>query len=424
MRFSSKCSPIRESAPKLSSEIYISYKEHIMNMEKILQESSRYIVPTYGRYPIAFERGKGAYIESIDKKTYLDFLAGIAVNTLGYGHPALARAARSMAPKVWHTSNFFHIKSQIGLAKLIARHSLKGKTFFCNSGAEANEAALKLAIKYGKSIREQKCNIVTLLGSFHGRTLGSLTLTGQEKHRRDFPPAGLVSYVPLNDIAALEEAVDKNTAAVFVEAIQGEGGINPMNEDYYDAIRTLTKKHKALMIIDEVQTGIGRTGKMFAYQHYSKAPDIITLAKGLGGGFPIGAMHVSRKYADDYLVAGTHASTFGGNHFATSVAEKTLKVVAKKGFLDDVNKTADYFKSQLEVLRNEFGFVKEIRGKGLMLALDIDLDAKDVVQKCLDAGLIINAVKEKTLRFVPPLIIGTNEVDECIRILTSVFKQY
>lgn len=394
-----------------------------MNMKKIIKDSEKYLIPTYRRIEKSFVTGKGVYLFDDKGKKYLDFLGGIAVSQLGYAHPKLVRTLKNSADKVWHTSNFFYIPSQTKLAEEIAHHSFDGKTFFCNSGTEANEGAYKLALKYGASISTAKKEVVSFEGAFHGRTLGSLTLTANPAYRSDFPAAGIVYRVPFGDIDALEKAVNENTAAVFLEAVQGESGVRPCENAFYRAVRSITKKYKALMIVDEVQTGIGRTGKMFGYQNYSSAPDIITIAKGLGGGVPIGAVHASRKYAD-YLTPGTHASTFGGGALATTLALEVVKEVGKPSFLSSVKKNGEYLRSLLTNLSKKHPEIIDIRGYGLMNAFEMkNISAPLLRDKAFEASLIVNAIGENIIRMVPPLIVKRGEVKEAVKIIDEAINQ-
>lgn len=376
---------------------------------------------TYARQPITFVKGRECTLTDSTGKQYLDLLSGIAVNVLGYGHPKLASVCRKMAKSVWHTSNLFEIEGQIALAEKIAKNTLDGKTFFCNSGAEANEAALKLAVKRGKTIAPEKDEVISMINSFHGRTLGALNLTGQEKYRKDFPSLGNIRYVPFNDIKALEAAVNSRTAAVFLEVIQGEGGINPVTADYYSAVRALTKKHNALMIIDEVQTGVGRTGTMFGYQHQSEMPDVITAAKGLANGIPIGFMHAA-PHAADVLTPGTHASTFGGNPFVTAVANTVFDIVSDKAFLKSVQDKGALFAKELSALSSSFSFIKEVRGRGLMIGVELSVSADNVKTKCLEQGLIVNSIHDSVIRLIPPLIISERDIERAISIFKTVFR--
>jgi predicted acetylornithine/succinylornithine family transaminase len=295
----------------------------------------KFVLKTYNREKVFFRKGKGCYLYDENKNRWLDFISGIGVTNLGHCHPKLIKTLKKQASLLWHTSNIYYIKPQGKAAELISALSFPGKTFFCNSGAEANEAAIKLCRKWGNQISPNKTKILSLTDSFHGRTMASITLTGQPKYQKGFSPLPPdFDYIETNNIKELENAINENTAALFVEAIQGEGGIRPLSAEFLKKARELTKKHNALLIFDEVQTGAGRTGKPFAYQHFDIEPDAITLAKGLGNGIPIGALHVRDQYT--LLEPGEHASTFGGNFLATSVAVEVLKILQKKTFFEKV----------------------------------------------------------------------------------------
>jgi acetylornithine/N-succinyldiaminopimelate aminotransferase len=385
---------------------------------------NKYLMDTYNRYPIMLVKGEGTRVWDSEGNAYLDFVAGIAVNSLGHSHPALVEAIKKQAETLIHCSNLYWNEKQIELAKMISENSFRGKVFFANSGAEANEGAIKLARKYASlKYGGKRYKIITAKNSFHGRTFGALTATGQEKYHKGFGPllAGF-KYVPLNDIKALYEAVDDEVCAIMLEVIQGEGGIHEATPEYVKAVRKVCDENDFLFILDEVQTGIGRTGKLFGYEHYGVIPDIMTLAKGLGGGFPIGAIVAKEDKA--VFKPGDHASTFGGNPLACAAGIAVLNEVTKDGFLEGVNKKGKYFKEALETLREKHNVVKEIRGKGLMLGCELDLeDASGIVLKALEKGLLINSVSHNVLRFVPPLIVKEEEIDEALQILDNVLNE-
>jgi len=389
-------------------------------MENFVNEAEKYLIGNYARYPVAFERGEGVYLYDTNGKKYLDMLAGIAVNTLGYSHPKLTHAICEQAKKVLHTSNLFHIKPQIEVAKILVENSIKdGKVFFCNSGAEANETAIKLVRKYFYDKNQpQKYEIITFTGGFHGRTIGSLTATAQPKYHEGFKPllAG-IKYAEFNNIESLKNAITENTAGIMFELIQGEGGVNPIDKEFLQEIKKIAKERELLIVIDEVQTGIGRTGKFFAYQHYDIEPDIITSAKGLGGGVPVGAVIAKENIAKSFT-PGTHGSTFGGNFLAMVASKAVLEEIIKEGFLNEVFEKGIYLKEALKSIG------LSPKGKGLMIGVDLDenFDAKEIAKKCLENGLIIGTAGKNTLRFVPPLIINKKEIDEGIKILKEVIK--
>jgi acetylornithine aminotransferase/acetylornithine/N-succinyldiaminopimelate aminotransferase len=383
---------------------------------KLLEEANKYLFQNYGRLPYFFERGEGCYLFDENGKKYLDMLSGIAVNILGYNHPKLTKAICEQASKIIHISNLFYIRPQIEVAKILSENSFGGKVFFCNSGAEANEALIKLVRRYFYDKGENRYEIITFEGSFHGRTLATVTATAQPKYHEGFYP--LVEgfrYAKFNDIQSVESLITEKTAAILIELVQGEGGVNPADKDFIKQLYNLCKEKGILFTVDEVQTGIGRTGKLFAYQHFDIEPDIVSLAKGLGGGVPIGAIIAKEEIAKSFI-PGTHASTFGGNYLSTVAAKVVLEEVLSDGFLERVNKIGEYLKESLKV----FGY--PVKGLGLMVGVDLpkEISAKEVMKKSLEKGLILGTAGENTLRFVPPLIITEKEVDEAVRILKEV----
>jgi predicted acetylornithine/succinylornithine family transaminase len=391
-----------------------------MNNKDIMDKTESFVTNTYGRFPVAFVSGSGARLIDADGKEYLDFVAGLAVCNLGHSHPRIIDAITRQAGELLHTSNLFHIAPQAELAEIISKNSFADKTFFCNSGAEANEAAIKLARKYFSSKGEARYCIVSLEKSFHGRTMAAMAATGQKKIQEGFEPLlEKFSYVPFNDLDAAREAVDETTAAILVEPIQGEGGVNMPDDDYLLGLRKLCDDTGALLILDEVQTGIGRTGKLFAYEHYGMEPDIMTLAKGLASGVPIGAMCATDEVSAAFG-PGSHASTFGGNFLSTATAKAVLNTILDEGVLDNTVKVGAYLTEKLNELKSDFDFIKEVRGKGLMIAMELTIAGAGIVKDCMDAGLIINCTADKVLRFLPPLIITEADVDEMIDVLKGV----
>ncbi len=393
-----------------------------MDYKEIKELDEKYYFNTFGsRLPVAFEYGEGCTLYDNQGQKYMDFVAGIAVNTLGYNHPALKEAIAKQVEKLLHCSNLFYIESQAQLAKTLVENSCGDKVFLCNSGAEANEGAIKLARKYFYSKNLYKYEIITTLNSFHGRTMATLAATGQEKYQKPFEPmpTGFV-HVPFNDIEAVEKAVSYKTCAVMVEPIQGEGGVIPATAQYMKALRKLCDDKGILLIFDEVQTGIGRTGKLFGYEHYDVEPDIFTLAKGLGGGVPIGAV-VAKDFVASAMEPGDHGSTFGGNPLACSAALAVLSTVLKEGFLENVKAVGEYFTSKLLELKEKFPFIREVRGKGLMLGMELEntISGKKVVLDMLHKGFIINCTGNNTLRFVPPLIIEKEDIDALVENLKN-----
>jgi predicted acetylornithine/succinylornithine family transaminase len=395
-----------------------------MKNRDVAKITDKYVAQTYARYPIALVRGKGTQVWDADGKEYLDFLAGIAVNSLGHCHPAVVRAIHQQSRKLLHVSNLYHILPQSELARELCRHSFADRVFFCNSGAEANEAAIKLARRYGGEHLGGKYEILSTHNSFHGRTLATLTATGQEKIRAGYDPlpSGF-RQIPFNDLRAAEEAVDEQkTVGILVEPIQGEGGINVPDEDYLRGLRELCDRRGLLLIFDEVQTGMGRTGKLFGYEHFGVTPDIMTLAKALGGGLPLGAMLAREGVAQSFM-PGSHASTFGGNPLACSAALAVIQSLLKGGALKNCVKMGKTFVDGLGRLRDRFPFVKGIRGKGLMLGLELEMEGTKIVEACMQEGLLINCTAYKVLRFVPPLTIKQKEIERGLGILEQVLAR-
>lgn len=397
-----------------------------MTLQETIQLDQMYHMNTFGsRTPVQFTHGKGSVLYDSEGRTYIDFLAGIAVNSLGYGHPKLTAAVRSQAERLLHCSNLFYIEAQAKLAKLLSQANKGGKVFFCNSGAEANEAAIKLVRKYFYDRGAHKGEILTALNSFHGRTLAALAATGQEKYQKPFSPMpGGFKYLPYNDLSAAKESISDETAAIMIEVIQGEGGVIQGTEEYIRGLEALCREKGLLLIVDEVQTGMGRTGKLFAYEHYGIEPDIVTLAKGLGGGIPIGAV-IARGAAADTFEPGSHGSTFGGNPLSCSAALAVTETITENGFLDKAAEKGRLLKDGLNKLKEEFAFVKEVRGCGLMLGMELDqgIQGKKVVGMALEKGFLINCAGQNTLRFVPPLIITEMEIQQLLSALQQIFQQ-
>ncbi|TCK03327.1 aspartate aminotransferase family protein [Phorcysia thermohydrogeniphila] len=391
----------------------------------VFERTEKFVMKTYNRYPVCFVRGEGCWLYDKDGKKYLDMLAGIAVCNLGHAHPAISQAICEQAKELLHVSNLFHIETQAELAELICKNSFGEKVFFCNSGAEANEGAIKLARRYGTEINPEKYEIVAFRQSFHGRTMAAVTVTGQGKYSEGFGPMlPGVKFATFNDIDSVLSVVSDRTAGIIVEPIQGEGGVVPADEEFLRALREIADRFNALLIFDEVQTGIGRTGKLFAYQHYGVEPDVMTLAKALGNGVPIGAI-VAKGKAAEVLKPGLHASTFGGNPLATRVGIVVMKEMTKPGFLEEVEEKGNYLKELLEGLVKEFPqLLESVRGKGLMLGLVCKRECKDIVKSALDKGLIINCTAGNVLRFVPPLVISREEIETGIGILREVLESY
>jgi len=389
---------------------------------KLIEQSSKYLCNTYNRYPVVFSKGKGCKLWDVEGKEYLDFVAGLAVCNLGHCHPNVVAAIQGQAERLIHVSNYYHNEPMIELARLLCENSFAEKVFFCNSGAEANEAAIKLARKYAKeNLGLEKFEIITMLKSFHGRTMATITATGQERFHKGFEPLleGF-KYVPYNDLEALRGAISERTCAIMMEPIQGEGGVNVPSKEYIQELRKLCNEQGILLIFDEVQTGIGRTGKLFAYEHFGIEPDVMTLAKGLANGVPIGAMLTKDKFASAF-VPGTHASTFGGNPLATAAAVAVLRTIENENIIENCQMIGGYLVNRLKGLQKGFDFIKDVRGMGLLIGMELSFDAGDIVKKCMERGILINYTNGNILRFIPPLIVTADEVDLLINALEEIF---
>ncbi len=394
-----------------------------MELEDFVGLNRKFVFNTYGRAPIMLVEGSGCRVKDSSGKEYLDFIGGLAACPLGHGHPLLASVIFEQAKKLIHVSNLFHIEPQIKLAELLVENSFADKVFFCNSGAEANEGAIKLARKYFHDRGEHgRFHIVTMENSFHGRTLATLAATGQTKYRKGFEPdVQGFSHVPFNNFEALKSPSISSTAAVMIEPIQGEGGVRIPSPDYLQNVRRLCDETGCLLILDEIQTGMGRTGKLFAHEHFGIAPDMMTLAKGLAGGVPIGAL-LATEVVSQAMVPGTHASTFGGNPLSTAAGMAVLQEVLKDGFLQHVVTTGDYLRSRLVELADGSRLVREVRGLGLMQALDLKIAGADIAVAMRDEGVLINCTSDTVLRFLPPLIVAKQEIDLMIPVLGECLK--
>ena len=392
--------------------------------QELIKLTNKYVAKNYGRYPIGLVRGKGTAVWDASGKKYIDFVAGLAVDNLGHCPPTVVKAIRKQAGKLLHVSNLYHIEPQSQLAAELTRLTFADKFFFCNSGTEANEAAIKLARRwFYDNGQPKRFEIITMNDSFHGRTMASLSATAQKKIHTGFTPLlpGF-KYVPFNNIAALKKALTKKTCAVLIEPIQGEGGVNLAQETYLKTLRKICNEKGILLIFDEIQTGFGRTGRLFAYERYKIKPDIITLAKALGGGIAIGAMGSTNKIIESFS-PGTHGATFGGNPLACAASLASLKTLTKKGFLKKTSSTGDYFLEQLYGLRKNFSMIREVRGIGLMLAIELDRPGAEVVTNCMKEGLLINCIQQNIIRFLPPLIITRKEIDLLIKTLSKIFTK-
>lgn len=387
-----------------------------MNKTELIKEKyDKYVMPTYGRDGIAFLRGKGMKMWDAEGKEYLDFFPGWAVSGIGHCHPKVVAAIKKQAGILIHVSNNYYNELQAELAEKIIAHAFPGKVFFANSGAEANECAVKLARKYGS--RTKRYEVITMEKSFHGRTIAMITATGQDKVKHGFEPL-LEGFktVPFNDLQAVKNAVTEKTAAVMLEPIQGEGGINVADKPYLEGLRRLCDEKDMLLIFDEVQTGMGRTGEMFCFRNCGIQPDIMTLAKSLGSGVPIGATVASSKIAD-VLTAGTHATTFGGSPLVSAAALATFAAIEEGGLLDNAKKMGAYLEKKLNALKKEFSFIKEVRGIGLMLGVELSIDGKKIFTECAKRGLLINCAQGNILRIVPPLIVKKSDINRAVAII-------
>ncbi|RKD32559.1 aspartate aminotransferase family protein [Thermohalobacter berrensis] len=383
-----------------------------------------YIMNTYNRFNVTFEKGIGSKLYDINGKEYIDFVSGIAVNCLGHSHPSIVKAIAEQSKKLMNVSNLYWTREQNKLAEMLIKISNHNKIFFCNSGTESVETALKIARKYGKKRGgNAKKEIIYMTNSFHGRTLGALTVTGQEKYKKDFTPLmeGIKS-AQFNNIKDLKDKIGENTCGVIIEPIQGEGGIHVANKNFLKEARKLCDMYDALLIFDEVQCGVGRTGKFFAYQNYEIVPDVVCMAKGLGGGFPIGAVLAVEKAAN-VLVPGDHGCTFGGNSLACRVSMVILKELIDGGVIKKVKDKSEYIINKLKYLSKKYEYINEIRGKGLMLGVSITCDAKKFIQKCFKNGLLLVSAGKNTVRILPPLNINKGDIDIAVDIIDKTFKE-
>ena len=396
-----------------------------MNAAAAKPPSSPHVMPTYGRLPIALSHGQGCRVWDEQGKCYLDALGGIAVNTLGHGHPRLVSALCDQVGKLIHTSNYYHIPLQEQLAAKLVELSGMSNVFFCSTGLEANEAALKLARKFGHNKGIAKPEVVVYEKAFHGRSIATLSATGNAKVQAGFGPLveGFIR-VPINDMAALEQATknNPNVVAVFFEAIQGEGGVNPMDASYLQQVRKLCDQRDWLLMIDEVQCGMGRTGKWFAHQWAGIVPDVMPLAKGLGSGVPVGAVVAGPKAANIF-VAGNHGSTFGGNPLAMRAGVETIRIMEEEGLLARASQVGEHLSAALKRELGPLKGLKDIRGKGLMIGVELSVPCSELMSRAAEAGLLISVTADTVIRLVPPLIMSTAEADETVAILAPLVKQ-
>lgn len=387
--------------------------------------SKENVMNTYNRYDLTIDSGYRSKVKDINGKEYIDFISGIAVNALGHSNPKIIESIKLQSQKVIHVSNNFWTKPLIDLASKLSENSDLDQTFFCNSGAEANEVAIKIARKYGKIYGDKnKTQIIYANNSFHGRTMGALSITGQEKYQKDFAPLIPDTVaIDFNNIQDLKNAFNKNTCAIFLEVIQGEGGILEIDKDFLMEARNLCDQYDALLVFDEVQTGIGRLGTLFAYQSFGIVPDIVTMAKGLGGGFPIGACLAIKKAAE-VLVPGDQGNTFGGNPLACSVALTILNEILNENLLDNVNIMGAYLVNKLEELKDKYPIIKDIRGRGLLIGMEMSPKIKDFQISCFKNGLLLAPAGSNTIRFLPPLNVNKDEIDEMLVILEKTLSSF
>jgi acetylornithine/N-succinyldiaminopimelate aminotransferase len=390
-----------------------------MDTQEVIGMFEKYVIGNYPRLPRVIAKGKGNYIFDLEGKKILDLFPGWAVSGIGHCHPKVVKAICQQAKLLLHMDNTFYTELQGKLAQMLSERAFGGKLFFCNSGAESNEAALKLA---RISTEKKKYKYITTFGSFHGRTFGAMTATAQPKKFEPFQPVvpGFI-YVPYNDVDALKKAFDDEVAGIMIEPIQGEGGVHVASEEYVKTIRQLCDQSGARMIFDEVQTGMGRTGKWFGYQHFGIVPDIMTLSKTLGGGVAIGAMMAKPEIAAS-LVPGTHASTFGGNCIACAAAIATIEAIEEGNMIDNAVKMGQYAVEKLNGLKAKYDIIDHVRGKGLMIGIQLKSPGGEIVAKCLEKGLRINCTQDTVIRFMPSMIITQAELDKAVKILDSVLK--
>ena len=389
-----------------------------------IDKGNKYLANTYNRFPIGIARGEGCWLWDMTGRRYLDFLSGIAVCNLGHANRNVTEALAAQAQKLLHISNLFYTEAQVKAAQLLVEHSFGDKVFFCNSGAEANEAAIKLARRYSwKNHGEGRAEIITMENSFHGRTMATLSATGQKKFQVGFEPLlDGFTFVPFNDMAAIERTASEKTCAVILECVQSEGGVFVAEKEYLKKLREMTEARDILLILDEVQTGMGRTGKLFCYEHYGIEPDVMSLAKALGSGFPVGAI-VAKDRVMDAFEPGTHASTFGGNPLASAAAAATINTILDEGIVAKCEAIGAYLGQGLAALKRKFPFIIDIRGMGLLLGVEFTTDVAPIVRDFLAEGVILSGSKGNVVRLLPPLIIGKEEVDIFLEIANKIFEK-
>jgi predicted acetylornithine/succinylornithine family transaminase len=386
----------------------------------LITRANKVIMETYKRFPLVFDKGQGCVLTDINGKEYLDFMSGIAVNALGYADPGLIEAMKTQMEKLVHVSNLYWTEPGIELAELLTTASGLDKVFFCNSGTEACEAALKLCRIYGKLKKSPEAvEIIAMDQSFHGRTFGAITATGQKKYQKNLEPLlPEIYHVPYNDLAALKAQISEKTCGIIMEPIQGEGGIHPADPQYLKAVRKICDEENIVLVFDEVQTGIGRSGKLFAYQQYGVTPDVVTMAKGLGGGVPIGGI-IAKNQVAEVFTPGTHAATFGGNPFVCAAAKYVIETLTAPGFLEAVEEKGQYLKTKLEALKKDHPAIREVRGMGLMIGVEVDTELSKIVAKAMDKGLLVITAGANAIRFVPPLVVSNEQIDQAVAIFAE-----
>lgn len=387
-----------------------------MNTDEIIKLEKKYIMQTYSRQPIVLSHGKGARVWDIEGNEYIDCFAGVAVNSIGHAHPKVALAICHQAQKLIHCSNIYYNKEQVELARLLTSISPHDRVFFANSGAEANEGAIKLARKY-----TGKGEIIAAENSFHGRTLATVTATGQDKYKEPFKPLPPgFKHVPYGDIQAMANAITDDTAAILLEPIQGEGGVIVPPEDYLEDVQALARENDILFILDEVQTGFGRTGAMFASELFGVQPDITTVAKAMGGGYPIGAVLANDEIASAFKV-GDHGSTFGGNPLGCAAAIAAIEVIISENLIENAKRLGEYFKGCLENLMSKYDIIEDVRGHGLMLGVELGMKCDRIVDEARKMGVLINCTADNVIRLVPPLVIKKDEINKVVEVLDNIF---
>lgn len=392
--------------------------------EEIIQRERQFLLQTYNRYPVVLARGKGVFLFDTDGKRYLDFVAGLGVNALGHAHPRIVKTIREQAARSIHLSNLYYNEFQGLLAEKLCHLSGLQRAFFSNSGTEAIEGSIKLARLAGHRVGgEAKCRLVALDGSYHGRTFGSMSLTGQDKYRKGFEPLlDDVTFVPRNDLVALRSAVDDNTCAIVLEPIFGEGGIHECSVEFLQECRILADRHRAALIFDEIQCGLGRTGTIFAFQTFGVTPDIVAIAKPIAAGLPLGAFLAKEKFASAISV-GQHGTTFGGGPLACRVAVEYLAIVEEDRLLENVARVGAYLQQELKSLTELYAAAREVRGRGFIQGLELEIPARPIVEQALAKGVLLNSTQDAVLRFLPPFLLQEKHVDKGIRVLKSLLGQ-